>query len=35
MPRGGGRSTAEQAVLLLGVFLVGQNSFVAEFGELA
>jgi hypothetical protein len=28
-------SATEQAVLLLGVFLIGQNSFVAEFGELA
>src|SRR6202012_5456440 len=30
-----GVSAAKQAVLLLGVFLVGQNSFVAKFGELA
>ena len=28
-------SATKQTVLLLGVFLVGQNSFVAKFGELA
>ena len=30
-----GVSATKQAVLLLGVFLVGQNSFVAKLGELA
>jgi hypothetical protein len=30
-----GGSATEQAVLLLGVFLVGQNSLVAELGEVA
>src|SRR6202012_4355416 len=30
-----GGSASKQTVLLLGVFLVGQNSFVTKFGELA
>jgi hypothetical protein len=29
-----GGSATEQTVLLLGVFLVGENSFIAELGEL-